>query len=1540
MRPVFSHVVRVKHYIFLGYTALIILQSSVNYIALVLWNMGADVSSIRSMMASGTEPYQVGQSPAIIEEYSDACDVIVDGDSMMVHGEMTITEQTTTTTTKPPHAPPSRFYSSAPRQSPTDGVKSKRRSFAARDQTKLDIAQAHKEVDLKEDYKYSMTTYSPSTYSKARSAVQQQAKIITSPTRHQPPPSSPGPSQHPKRKKQVVTKEPDSSTHRRVAYTLSDAMFSSPPSSSSRNHGNHGNSSDELLVKNEDRYSKAELGRLANHTHRKLLTRTRELNERSKSCKDLEKTTTKMRATVNRMAEELRDKNRILETQSKELLEMESRGGKASKSLNKIKVELEACQLKLRTQEREMEGYRRVMERQEKESDEVKRDLKKTAGRCKVAENKLEEVLDERNRAELLHSSQLQNRDLVISQLEENLQSKMEKVNDLVRDKRVVEQLLYKARQELKEKSELLSLKERIESTPVAVLTTTIKAERAVMKQQSAGSSPVKQQQHVIASPVKQQQQVIASPVKCAPVIQTASPVKQDIVTSQTDVMTSQCDTVTSHTEELLFETATKKVAKETAKKPTPAREKAKKSTPVAIKETPKKSTIATPDVLIKETPKKSTDLAISTTPRANKGGRKSRTSTMKEPKKMGRPRKSSVASTTTTEEIEEKRPLTRRSLAATLQPDPLEEADAVAPLDPGATLLPDGTHCVTTPVCIDDISSLTPTAETSVTPAAVSEEVTGKRKRKPASRYSPTQCRQVPINLCLGGRYRKCSELSDATPPPPPPTVHKDVRDSRWRHSAPRQSPTDGVKSKRRSFAARDQTKLDIAQAHKEVDLKEDYKYSMTTYSPSTYSKARSAVQQQAKIITSPTRPPPSSPGPSQHPKRKKQVVTKEPDSSTHRRVAYTLSDAMFSSPPSSSSRHHGNHGNSSDELLVKNEDRYSKAELGRLANHTHRKLLTRTRELNERSKSCKDLEKTTTKMRATVNRMAEELRDKNRILETQSKELLEMESRGGKASKSLNKVKVELESCQLKLRTQEREMEGYRRVMERQEKESDEVKRDLKKIAGRCKVAENKLEEVLDERNRAELLHSSQLQNRDLVISQLEENLQSKMEKVNDLVRDKRVVEQLLYKARQELKEKSELLSLKERIESTPVTVLTTTIKAERAVMKQQSAGSSPVKQQQHVIASPVKQQQQVIASPVKCAPVIQTASPVKQDIVTSQTDVMTSQCDTVTSHTEEEDKQETTSGRSRSKRRSAKQETATKKVAKETAKKPTPAREKAKKSTPVAIKETPKKSTIATPDVLIKETPKKSTDLAISTTPRANKGGRKSRTSTMKEPKKMGRPRKSSVASTTTTEEIEEKRPLTRRSLAATLQPDPLEEADAVAPLDPGATLLPDGTHCVTTPVCIDDISSLTPTAETSVTPAAVSEEVTGKRKRKPASRYSPTQCRQVPINLCLGGRYRKCSELSDATPPPPPPTVHKDVLEWMVTAITDPLPTLQGHKRDYSCSIEVPTFREITIEALRAEEQEQAAQGKCEENADDQQYLKRHRKAEAAEIRMMK
>eukprot|EP00116_Pleurobrachia_bachei_P004535 sb/3464797/ len=36
----FSCVVRVKHYIFLGYTALIILQSSVNYIALVLWNMG------------------------------------------------------------------------------------------------------------------------------------------------------------------------------------------------------------------------------------------------------------------------------------------------------------------------------------------------------------------------------------------------------------------------------------------------------------------------------------------------------------------------------------------------------------------------------------------------------------------------------------------------------------------------------------------------------------------------------------------------------------------------------------------------------------------------------------------------------------------------------------------------------------------------------------------------------------------------------------------------------------------------------------------------------------------------------------------------------------------------------------------------------------------------------------------------------------------------------------------------------------------------------------------------------------------------------------------------------------------------------------------------------------------------------------------------------------------------------------------------------------------------------------------------------------
>ena len=146
--------------------------------------------------------------------------MIVDGDSMMVLGEMTITEQHNTDQTITTTRPPSRFYSSAPR-SPSGGVKSKRRSFPSAS-SRMDVAEAHKEVpafyltkcsnvadftatslqvDLKDDYTYSMTTYSPSTYSKARSSIQQHTPPkITSPTLSRPSSSS----LPVKRKKQVV----------------------------------------------------------------------------------------------------------------------------------------------------------------------------------------------------------------------------------------------------------------------------------------------------------------------------------------------------------------------------------------------------------------------------------------------------------------------------------------------------------------------------------------------------------------------------------------------------------------------------------------------------------------------------------------------------------------------------------------------------------------------------------------------------------------------------------------------------------------------------------------------------------------------------------------------------------------------------------------------------------------------------------------------------------------------------------------------------------------------------------------------------------------------------------------------------------------------------------------------------------------------------------------------------------------------------------------------------------------------------------------
>lgn len=327
--------------------------------------------------------------------------------------------------------------------------------------------------------------------------------------------------------------------------------------------------------------------------------------------------------------------------------------------------------------------------------------------------------------------------------------------------------------------------------------------------------------------------------------------------------------------------------------------------------------------------------------------------------------------------------------------------------------------------------------------------------------------------------------------------------------------------------------------------------------YSPTTYSRARALMETDpplkvrpschyygtkrmqhqptsstvppSPIKTSKPRPIPQSPllkRPSSlaEPKPAPHVITIEPDSTSSQtpcksksggkdRAGLTLlDDDVFQytpTPPTTSSNY---------EKLVKNEDRYSKYELGKMANDRHKKLFNKTAELNEKLKEIKDLEKKVSRMKGSITKLTNELKEKNRILETQSTELLDLEGSKSDCEIFINKLKEDLEESQKKLEVKSKEFETSHKRSTEAERQLEEQRRLHQNLSLAHSTTLQKIRDMAEERRKTNLLHTAEIQDKDVLIRKLEQGLAQKMETVNQLVKDKRLLEGLLSKARNE--------------------------------------------------------------------------------------------------------------------------------------------------------------------------------------------------------------------------------------------------------------------------------------------------------------------------------------------------------------------------------------------------------------------------------------
>ena len=149
--------------------------------------------------------------------------------------------------------------------------------------------------------------------------------------------------------------------------------------------------------------------------------------------------------------------------------------------------------------------------------------------------------------------------------------------------------------------------------------------------------------------------------------------------------------------------------------------------------------------------------------------------------------------------------------------------------------------------------------------------------------------------------------------------------------------------------------------------------------------------------------------------------------------------------------------------------------------------------------------------------------MKSKNRVLETQSAELLDLESAKSDCEIFIAKLKADNEALDAEQITKEAELEAVRRGSELNESLLTEQRRLHQNLSNAHNTTLQKFKDLAEGRKQLSILHTAQIQDKDVMIRKLEIGLAQKMETVNSLLKDKKVMEAMLLKSRQEKAEQS---------------------------------------------------------------------------------------------------------------------------------------------------------------------------------------------------------------------------------------------------------------------------------------------------------------------------------------------------------------------------------------------------------------------------------
>ena len=213
----------------------------------------------------------------------------------------------------------------------------------------------------------------------------------------------------------------------------------------------------ECVIKNEERYTKYELAEIVNKKHFQLYEKTVECHEVIRKSRENERKINKLQAINDKLITESEEKTKELERKDRECADLET--SKADNDIFIRKLESDISQLKhesaLKTEE--IESYKESVMKYQCAITNQKRTTAKQYDNHSVTLDRLQKELDS-TRARF--SRDIEQKNMLIRQLEVTLDQKVDSVNSLIRDKNMVDKMLLNTQSDLKVSTMLSSSRE------------------------------------------------------------------------------------------------------------------------------------------------------------------------------------------------------------------------------------------------------------------------------------------------------------------------------------------------------------------------------------------------------------------------------------------------------------------------------------------------------------------------------------------------------------------------------------------------------------------------------------------------------------------------------------------------------------------------------------------------------------------------------------------------------------------------------------------------------------------------------------------------------------------------------------------------------------------------------------------------------------------------------------------------------------------------------------------------------------------------